>query len=109
MRHPFAVSATQLVCTVSFVILALVALHTASTASFAEHFPQVLDNPWGFTTVVDLNAAFVFAIALVWLLEPSRRVAVAVTVLTPLLGTFVPLAWLIARAAHLHALTRPMR
>jgi hypothetical protein len=101
------VRAAQLACLVSFIVLAVVAVHTAATASFQEHFPKVLDNPWGFTTVVELNAAFVFAIALVWLLEPSRRIAVAVTVLTPLLGTFVPLAWLMGRAAHLQRLTRP--
>jgi hypothetical protein len=107
MQHPVTVRAAQLACAVSFILLAVVAVHTAVTAPFQEHFPQVLSNPWGFTTVVDLNAAFVFAIAVVWLLEPSRRVAVAVTVLTPLLGTFVPLAWLMARAAQLHRLTRP--
>jgi hypothetical protein len=109
MHHPLPVRVAQLACALSFVVLAVVAVHTTFVASFQEHFPKLLDNPWGFTTVVDLNAAFVFAIAVVWLLEPLRRIAVVVTVLTPLLGAFVPLAWLIARAASLQRLTGPTR
>lgn len=105
MHHPLPVRAAQFASVVAFAVLAVVAVHTASTARFDEHFPQVLDNPWGLTTVVDLNAAFVFAIAVVWLLEPARRVALLVTVLTPVLGAFVPLAWLVARAPHLQRLT----
>jgi hypothetical protein len=106
MHSSPTVRVAQFACALSFVVLAVVAVHTALTANFQEHFPRVLDNPWGFTTVVDLNAVFVFAIAVVWLVEPVRRVAVAVTVLTPLLGAFVPLAWLMVRAAHLQRLTR---
>jgi hypothetical protein len=57
--------------------------------------------------LVDLNAAFMFAIGVIWLLEPRRGVAVAVMVLTPMLGSFVPLAWLIARAGTVQARLAP--
>lgn len=69
-----------------------------SGADFFASFGAVTDNPWGLTMLVDLNAAFVFCVVVVWLLEPRRGVAVLVTLATPLLGSFVPLAWLIARA-----------
>jgi hypothetical protein len=72
-----------------------------SGADFFASFGAVSDNPWGLTMLVDLNAAFVFCVVVVWLLEPKRGVALLVTVTTPLLGSFVPLAWLIARAGLL--------
>ena len=73
----------------------------ASGADFSGSFGAVVDNPWGLTMLVDLNAAFVFAILVVWLVEPKRSVAILVTLTTPLLGSFVPLAWLIVRAGML--------
>lgn len=91
--HPISLLAIA-----AFVALALACVNGAwSGSSFSESFGAVVDNPWGLTMLVDLNAAFLFAIGIIWLLEPRRGVAVVVTVLTPVLGSFVPLAWLIAR------------
>ena len=100
--HPLtAVSA------VAFAALAVAcALASVSDATLGASFARVLEDPWGRTMVVDLNAAFVALIAIVWLFEPRRAVAVVVTLLTPALGSFVPLAWLIARRAHLLQLAR---
>lgn len=91
-----------LVAAVAFLALAAACV-VASTGSVSlgESFGRILDDPWGRTIVVDLNVGFVAFLCVVWLFEPRRAVAVFVTLLTPLLGNFVPLAWLIARASLL--------
>lgn len=100
-RSLLLVRLVQVACVVAFVVLAVVAGYAMATADMATSFALLLNDPWGVTTVVDVNAGFVFAMAVVWLLEPRRGVCVVVTVLTPLLGNFVPLVWLAVRAARL--------
>jgi hypothetical protein len=96
------------VASLAFLALAVAcALASVGDASIGESFARVVADPWGRTMVVDLNAAFVALVIVVWLFEPRRAVAVVVTLLTPALGSFVPLAWLIARRAHLLRLPRP--
>jgi hypothetical protein len=99
------VSVPTVVATVSalaFAALAVAcALAAAGDATLGESFARVLADPWGRTMVVDLNVGFVAFLVVVWLFEPRRAVAVVVTLLTPALGNFVPLAWLVARSALL--------
>lgn len=78
-------------------LLVACALGAAGDATLGESFARVLADPWGRTMVVDLNAGFVAFLIVVWLFEPRRAVAVVVTLLTPVLGNFVPLAWLLWR------------
>ncbi|MBM4279337.1 MAG: hypothetical protein FJ137_00780 [Deltaproteobacteria bacterium] len=102
---PAAVSA---VSAVAFVALAVAcALGAAGDASLGESFARVLADPWGRTMVVDLNVGFVAFLVVVWLFEPRRAVAVVLTLLTPVLGNFVPLGWLMARATLLVQRARP--
>ena len=96
-----AVRAVQAVAAFAFVVLAIVAGLALVAGDAGASFDAILADPWGRTVVVDINAAFVALIAMVWLLEPRRGVALAVTVLTPVLGSFVPLIWLFARASLL--------
>ncbi len=92
----------RIVAALAFVVLAVTcALGAASPATLADSFSRVLADPWGRAMVVDLNAGFVAFVLIVWLFEPRRGVAVVVTALTPVLGNFVPLAWLILRARWL--------
>lgn len=98
---PTAVRIVQVVCAVAFVVLAVVAGLALVAGGAGASFDAILADPWGRTVVVDINAAFIALIALVWLLEPRRSVALAITVLTPVLGSFVPLVWVIVRAAQL--------
>lgn len=101
--HPIS-----LVAAVAFLVLAGACVNGAlSGVPFFDSVSTVTDNPWGLTMLVDLNAAFMFAIGVIWLLEPRRGVAFAVMVLTPMLGSFVPLAWLIARAGTIRARLAP--
>lgn len=86
----------------AFVALAVAcALGAAGESTLGDSFARVLADPWGVAMVVDLNAGFVAFLVVVWLFEPRRGVAVAATLLTPVLGNFVPLAWLAARASLL--------
>ncbi len=90
------------VSALAFAALAVAcALAAAGDATLGESFARVLADPWGRTMVVDLNVGFVAFLVVVWLFEPRRAVAVVVTLLTPALGNFVPLAWLVARSALL--------
>lgn len=98
---PGRVRVVQVACAVAFVVLAVVAGVALAAGGAGASFDAILADPWGRTVVVDINAAFVGLIALVWLLEPKRGVALVITVLTPVLGSFVPLVWIIARAAQL--------
>jgi len=94
----------SLVAAVAFLVLAGACVNGAlSGVPFFDSVSAVTDNPWGLTMLVDLNAAFAFAIGVIWLVEPRRGVTVVVAVLTPLLGSFVPLAWLFMRAPALRA------
>jgi hypothetical protein len=90
-------------------VLGCVALGIALGVAFAhggagQSFDVMLADPWGRTVIVDINAAFVGLIVLVWFFEPRRSIALAVTVLTPVIGSFVPLAWIILRARRLAGL-----
>ncbi len=82
----------------AFVALAVAcAVGAVSDASLGDSFSRVLADPWGRAMIVDLNAGFVAFLVVVWLLEPRRAIAVVATLLTPVLGNFVPLAWLLWR------------
>lgn len=92
---------------VAFLALAVAcALGAAGDASLGDSFARVLADPWGRAMVTDLNAGFVAFLVVVWLFEPRRAVAVVATLLTPVLGNFVPLAWLLWRLPRLRSVPR---
>jgi hypothetical protein len=93
------------------VLLAAAALLSAAifwasqAAPFFAGFSAVLANPWGVVTLIDLYAGFLFAGALIWLIEPDKRLAATLILITLVLGNVVPLVWLAARG--LRILSRP--
>jgi hypothetical protein len=69
----------------------------SQAAPFFAGFSTVLANPWGVVTLIDLYAGFLFAGALIWLIEPDKRLAATLILITLVLGNVVPLVWLAAR------------
>jgi hypothetical protein len=91
-------------------ILAMAIAWASQAAPFFAGFSTVLANPWGVVTLVDLYAGFLFAGVLIWLIEPNKRLAATLILITLVLGNVVPLMWLAARGLHiigLRLLNRP--
>jgi cytochrome c oxidase assembly factor CtaG len=74
-------------------------------APFFAGFSTVLANPWGVVTLIDLYAGFLFAGVMIWLIEPNKRLAATLILITLVLGNVVPLVWLAVRG--LRILSRP--
>jgi hypothetical protein len=100
------IRAVQLVCVLGCLALAIALGAAFLRGGAGQSFDVMLADPWGRTVIVDINAAFAGLIAVVWLVEPRRPIALAITVLTPVIGSFIPLIWLIVRAKRLAALAR---
>lgn len=84
-------------------VLAAAIAHALASASFAASFAAITADPWGIVTLVDLYAALLLVALLVWQLEADRRVALAVILASPVLGSLAPALWL---ALRLPALAR---
>ena len=98
------IRAVQAVCVGGCVALGIVLAIAVAHGGAGHSFDVMLADPWGRTVIVDINAAFAGLIVLVWIFEPRRPVALAITVLTPVIGSFVPLAWIALRARRLASL-----
>jgi hypothetical protein len=85
-------------------ILSGAILWASLEAPFFAGFGAVLANPWVVVSLIDLYAGFLFASVAIWLLEPDRRIAAVLILLTFVLGNVVTLIWLALRG--LGALTR---
>ncbi|MGL4729563.1 MAG: hypothetical protein ACRCWO_12485 [Bosea sp. (in: a-proteobacteria)] len=70
-------------------------------APFFAGFSVVLANPWGVVSLIDLYAGFFFAGVLIWFIEPNKRLAATLILITLVLGNVVPLIWLAARGLRL--------
>ena len=82
----------------------------AHAAPWFAGFSTVLANPWGVVTLIDLYAGFLFAGAMIWLIEPNKRLAATLILITLVLGNVVPLMWLALRGQRvigLGLLNRP--
>jgi hypothetical protein len=66
-------------------------------ASLFESFGKIIADPWGVVTLIDLYAGFLAISVVIAIAEPRRIVAAVTIILTPFLGSVVPLVWLIAR------------
>lgn len=64
---------------------------------FAEQGHWLTTHVWGQIALLDLYSGFLLALALIWLLEPSLRVRILITVLLPTLGNPVLAVWLVIR------------
>jgi len=65
--------------------------------AFLEEGGALMGMPWGVVTLADLYSGFVLAALAILLLEPRRRLAVALAVSVFFLGNIVTLAWAAAR------------
>lgn len=87
----------------SALILAAAIVWAGSSANIRASFGLITADPWGIVTLIDLYAGFVFAGAVIWLLEPRKGLASALILLTLVLGNLVTLLWLALRGLQLLA------
>jgi hypothetical protein len=66
-------------------------------ASMFESFGKIIADPWGVVTLIDLYAGFLAISVVIAVAEPKRSIAAIAIILTPFLGSVMPLIWLIAR------------
>jgi Protein of unknown function (DUF1475) len=66
-------------------------------ASLFDSFGKIIADPWGIVTLIDLYSGFLAISVVIAIAEPRRAVTASVIMLTPFLGSVVPLAWLIIR------------
>jgi hypothetical protein len=82
-------------------ILSGAILWASYSAPFFAGFSTVLANPWGVVSLIDLYAGFLFASVAIWLVEPNKRLAATLILITLVLGNVVPLIWLATRGLRL--------
>jgi cytochrome c oxidase assembly factor CtaG len=95
---------------VAALLLSAAIFWASHAAPFFAGFSAVLDNPWGVVTLIDLYAGFLFAGVMIWLIEPNKRLAATLALITLVLGNVVPLVWLSVRGLRFLArqpLSRP--
>jgi hypothetical protein len=88
----------RLVFLAAALILGAAIVWAMATASFSASFAKIANDPWGVVTLIDLYSAFLVTGLLIWRFEASRPLALALIVLTLVLGSLVPLLWLAFRA-----------
>lgn len=96
----------RLLAAAAALLLALAILWAAGEASIIDSVARISADPWGVVTLVDLYAGLLLFAIVVVVTEPSRPVAIAVVLLSPVLGNLVPAVWLIARLPRLAARLR---
>jgi hypothetical protein len=89
--------APRVALTVAAALFTASILWAFSAAPFLESFGQIVAMPWGLVTLIDLYLGFACIAILIWLIEPSRMVALACIGLLFLLGNVVTALWLALR------------
>lgn len=77
-------------------LLALIVWASLETP-IGESFGRIVADPWGLVTLADLYLGFLLFSVVVVVFEPNRPLAVAVVLLTLVLGNLVTAVWLVAR------------
>jgi energy-converting hydrogenase Eha subunit H len=70
-------------------------------APFWPSVAEMMRNPWGVVTVIDLYLGFLVFAIVIARFETNRAIAVAMIAALPLLGNVVSLAWLAWRGLAL--------
>lgn len=68
--------------------------------SLTEAIAWLVSGPWGVVTLVDLYLGFFFIGVLIWLLEPSKTIALLFILPLPFLGNVWAAVWMAWRLAH---------
>jgi hypothetical protein len=84
---------------VALVLSASIVWASLNAPLFAS-FGIITANPWGVVTLIDLYSGFLVASVVIWVLEPSRPLALALILLTLVLGNVVTLVWLAWRGLN---------
>lgn len=83
------------------VVLGSAIIWAAGQANILASFAAISSDPWGVVTLIDLYGAFLLLVVVVALVEPLTWVTFVVLLLTPVLGSLVPAAWLLLRGIGL--------
>ena len=67
--------------------------------SLGEAISWLISNPWGVVSLIDLYLGFVFIAIFIWVLEPSKIIALAFILPLPFLGNVWPAVWIVWRLA----------
>lgn len=68
--------------------------------SFGEAIAWLISGPWGVVSLVDLYLGFFFIGVLIWLLEPSKPIALLFILPLPFLGNVWAAVWMAWRLAN---------
>jgi hypothetical protein len=68
--------------------------------SFNEAIAWLISGPWGVVSLADLYLGFFFIGVLIWLLEPSKPIALLFILPLPFLGNVWAAVWMAWRLAH---------
>jgi len=68
--------------------------------SFNEAVAWLISGPWGVVSLIDLYLGFFFIGVLIWLLEPSKPIALLFILPLPFLGNVWAAVWMAWRLAH---------
>lgn len=91
----------RLACILGFAALTFAILWAFGQAPFWPSVTEIMRNPWGVVTVLDLYLGFLIAAIVIARFEPRRPLAIGLIAAMPVLGNVVPLAWLAWRGLGL--------
>ncbi len=87
----------KIACALGFALLSGSIIWAFGAAPFWPAVSQIVANPWGVVTLIDLYLGFFIFAIVIARFEPNRGVAVALIAAMPVLGNVVALAWLVWR------------
>jgi hypothetical protein len=90
-------------CLAGAALLLAAKLWAGATGDLSATMATAGDDAWGVVALLQLYAGLIALGGLVWHWEPDRRIAVAVLVLMPAIGSAAPALWLALRGGSLAA------
>lgn len=91
----------KVICALGFALLSGSIIWAFGRAPFWPAVSEIVANPWGIVTLVDLYLGFLIFGIVIARFEPNRALAVGMMAAMPFLGNVVPLAWLAWRGLDL--------
>jgi hypothetical protein len=91
----------KIICALGFALLTGSIIWAFGRAPFWPAVSEIVANPWGVVTLVDLYLGFLIFGIVIARFEPNRGLAVGMIAAMPFLGNVVPLAWLAWRGLDL--------
>lgn len=81
--------------------LAVLIVWAISAGDFSAAGSWLISDPWGIVTLTDLYLGFFMLTVLIWMLEPSKLIALGFIMPMPFLGNVWAVIWLIWRIGML--------